>query len=234
MDRISKMSRDSCGTILKAINSGNEEMNQFLRWKTAPPPAAMPASAPASKPASAPPNTGNAGATASAPASIKPSQTLSQKGTDDVKSLATGSRVIGIDGITGSRTTEMGGSLAGGLGGGGGVNEGGGEGVLDVPLEGRASRLAAKLSTLSLGKISMGGGKGGGGEEGGAEGGGGGNASVVASQVASPDFRSTPMSPDEGELGSLHYGTKPGQFETLKIHFPTSEGVSEVSERANE
>ena len=33
---------------------------------------------------------------------------------------------------------------------------------------------------------------------------------------------------------ALHYGTKPGQFETSKIHFPTSEGVSEVSERANE
>ena len=33
---------------------------------------------------------------------------------------------------------------------------------------------------------------------------------------------------------STHYGTKPGHFETLKIHFPTSEGVSEVSERANE
>ena len=32
----------------------------------------------------------------------------------------------------------------------------------------------------------------------------------------------------------LHYGTKPGHFETSKIHFPTSEGVSEVSERANE
>ena len=31
-----------------------------------------------------------------------------------------------------------------------------------------------------------------------------------------------------------HYGTKPGHFDTLKIHFPTSEGVSEVSERANE
>ena len=26
-----------------------------------------------------------------------------------------------------------------------------------------------------------------------------------------------------------HYGTKPGHFETLKIHFPTSSGVSEVS-----
>ena len=32
----------------------------------------------------------------------------------------------------------------------------------------------------------------------------------------------------------LHYGTKPGQFETSKIHFPTSEGVSEVSERVSE
>ena len=31
----------------------------------------------------------------------------------------------------------------------------------------------------------------------------------------------------------VHYGTKPGHFETLKIHFPTSEGVSEVSQRAN-
>ena len=27
-----------------------------------------------------------------------------------------------------------------------------------------------------------------------------------------------------------HYGTKPGDFETSKIHFPTSEEVSEVSE----
>ena len=34
--------------------------------------------------------------------------------------------------------------------------------------------------------------------------------------------------------GAKHYGTKLGHFETLKIHFPTSEGVSEVSERANE
>ena len=31
---------------------------------------------------------------------------------------------------------------------------------------------------------------------------------------------------------TLHYGTKPGHFETLKIHFPTSEGVSKVSERS--
>ena len=34
----------------------------------------------------------------------------------------------------------------------------------------------------------------------------------------------------------MHYGTKPSHFETSKIHFPTSEGVSEVSgasERAN-
>ena len=26
---------------------------------------------------------------------------------------------------------------------------------------------------------------------------------------------------------TVHYGTKPGHFETSKIHFPTSEGVSE-------
>ena len=32
----------------------------------------------------------------------------------------------------------------------------------------------------------------------------------------------------------MHYGTKPGHFETSKIHSPTSEGVSEVSERASE
>ena len=38
----------------------------------------------------------------------------------------------------------------------------------------------------------------------------------------------------EGEFPPLHYGTKPGHFETSKIHFPTNEGVSEVSERANE
>ena len=35
------------------------------------------------------------------------------------------------------------------------------------------------------------------------------------------------------EVKRMHCGTKPGHFETLKIHFPTSEGVSEVSERAN-
>ena len=33
---------------------------------------------------------------------------------------------------------------------------------------------------------------------------------------------------------SLHYETKPGHLETSKIHFPKSEGVSEVSERASE
>ena len=33
---------------------------------------------------------------------------------------------------------------------------------------------------------------------------------------------------------AMHYGSKPGHFETSKIHFPTSEGVSEVSKRANE
>ena len=29
----------------------------------------------------------------------------------------------------------------------------------------------------------------------------------------------------------MRYGTKPGHFETSIIHFPTSEGVIEVSER---
>ena len=33
-----------------------------------------------------------------------------------------------------------------------------------------------------------------------------------------------------GARWPLHYGTKPGHFETSKIDFPTSEGVSEVSE----
>ena len=40
-----------------------------------------------------------------------------------------------------------------------------------------------------------------------------------------------------GEDGEAHVGIKLGHFETSKIHFPTSEGVSEVSEvseRANE
>ena len=42
----------------------------------------------------------------------------------------------------------------------------------------------------------------------------------------------------QAELNSAHYGTKPGHFETSIIHFPISEGVSEgvskVSERADE
>ena len=35
------------------------------------------------------------------------------------------------------------------------------------------------------------------------------------------------------QLPPPHYGTKPGHFETLMIYFPTSEGVSEVSERVS-
>ena len=38
---------------------------------------------------------------------------------------------------------------------------------------------------------------------------------------------------DREEVGAataVHCGTKPGHFETSKIHFPTNEGVSEVSE----
>ena len=37
-----------------------------------------------------------------------------------------------------------------------------------------------------------------------------------------------------GMEGPMPYGTKPGHCEISKIHFPTSEEVSEVSERANE
>ena len=36
-----------------------------------------------------------------------------------------------------------------------------------------------------------------------------------------------------GSFVAVHYGTKLGHLETLKIHFPMSEGVSEVSERAS-
>ena len=43
-------------------------------------------------------------------------------------------------------------------------------------------------------------------------------------------IESTSLSKPEGR----HYGTKPGHFETSKIHFPTSEGVSKVNEQANE
>ena len=38
----------------------------------------------------------------------------------------------------------------------------------------------------------------------------------------------------EAAAAAVHYGTKPGHFETSIFQFPTSEGVSEVSERANE
>ena len=39
---------------------------------------------------------------------------------------------------------------------------------------------------------------------------------------------------DRLPIRPAHYGTKLGHFETSIIHFPTSEGVSEVSEQANE
>ena len=38
----------------------------------------------------------------------------------------------------------------------------------------------------------------------------------------------------QGENETMHYGTKPGHFETSIIHFSTSLGESEVSEQANE
>ena len=43
-----------------------------------------------------------------------------------------------------------------------------------------------------------------------------------------------PQPPPPPLLLPVHYGTKPGYYETLRIHFPTSKGVSEVSEQANE
>ena len=46
-------------------------------------------------------------------------------------------------------------------------------------------------------------------------------------------FQNSPAA-SSPSASSPHYGTKPGHFETSKIHFPMSEGVSEVSERANE
>ena len=38
----------------------------------------------------------------------------------------------------------------------------------------------------------------------------------------------------EDTVEMAHYGTKPGHFKDIKFHFPTSEGLSEVSERASE
>ena len=69
-------------------------------------------------------------------------------------------------------------------------------------------------------------------------------ATAAAARVATdgfPDFdaatadgRSIPATTRGAQRPLLHYGTKTGQVETLKIHFPTSEGMSEVSERVNE
>ena len=65
-----------------------------------------------------------------------------------------------------------------------------------------------------------GGGEGGRGGEGGGreEGGGGGGGEKKRGEAARP---ATPV----------HYGTKLGHFETSKIHFPTSEGVSEQANK---
>ena len=43
-----------------------------------------------------------------------------------------------------------------------------------------------------------------------------------------------PLDPLPLPPATPHYGTKPGHFETSIIHFLTSEGVSKVSEQANE
>ena len=50
----------------------------------------------------------------------------------------------------------------------------------------------------------------------------------------SDEWRNVSTLPASAALAApAHYGSKPGHFETSIIHFPTSEGVSEVSERAN-
>ena len=51
--------------------------------------------------------------------------------------------------------------------------------------------------------------------------------------IESPISHST-LTYHGSHVAAPHYGTKPGHFETSKIHFPMSEGVSKVSERANE
>ena len=55
-------------------------------------------------------------------------------------------------------------------------------------------------------------------------------AKTEIAQIKPKDAEAPPIK----EVDTAHYGTKPGHFETLIIYCPTSEGVSEVSERANE
>ena len=68
--------------------------------------------------------------------------------------------------------------------------------------------------------------------------GGGASDSPTSTAASTPSASSSSSSSDpttnEMDGKTAHYGTKPGQFETLIIHFPTSEGVSDVSERVNE
>ena len=57
---------------------------------------------------------------------------------------------------------------------------------------------------------------------------------TVADPAAEAAAESAAISAANPVTESAHYGTKPGHFKTSIIHLPTSEGVSEVSERANE
>ena len=57
---------------------------------------------------------------------------------------------------------------------------------------------------------------------------------LLPKSYGSLDLTSTRLEFRGRDEEPVHYGTKPGHYETLKIHFPTSEGVSEVSERTSE
>ena len=52
---------------------------------------------------------------------------------------------------------------------------------------------------------------------------------LLQSEYVWKDAAETEEVPEEVPEGPTPYGTKPGHFETSKIHFPMSEGVSEVS-----
>ena len=57
-------------------------------------------------------------------------------------------------------------------------------------------------------------------------------SSTTLSPTPPPSYSST-TTPHPRLTAATHYGTRPGRFETSKIHFPTSEGVSKVSDQVN-
>ena len=57
---------------------------------------------------------------------------------------------------------------------------------------------------------------------------------AAGSSSSSSGGRDAEMRRSSRDDRTAHYGTKPGYIGTSKIHFPTSEGVSEMSKRANE